>query len=124
MTARPARPTPSLAWRTRSLFRSLSDAAMRLRPGSGIFHEFLGFLELGLIELAALFRRLQHVPPGGEEMQRDTEITQNFLAVWKDAVKEHNEAVFHTRPGPAQRLAEIDLAAAVAGHILDQQHTI
>src|SRR5579862_2286071 len=106
------------------LFRRLRDAAMRLRPGGGILHEFFHFLELALVELAALLGDFQHVPPGGERVQRDTEVFQYFFALGKDVIEKEHKDMVDDRAGAAQRLAEIDLAAAVGGHILDQKHAV
>ena len=61
------------------LFRRLRGAAMRLRPAGRILHEFFHFRRLALVEPAALLRHLQHVPPGGERMQRDAEIARGFF---------------------------------------------
>src|SRR5271168_1623552 len=104
--------------------RRNGDTTMRLRPRRGILHEFFDLLELFLIELAALLRHAQHVPPGGERVQRDTEVAEDFFAVGKDVVEEDNENVVDRRAGSAQCFAEIDLAAAIAGHVLDQEHAV
>ena len=57
-------------------------------------------------------------------MQGDAEIAEDFPALGKNVVEEEHEAVLDRGAGLAQRLAEIDLAAAVGGHVLDQEHAL
>src|SRR5580704_5392655 len=104
--------------------RRLRGAAMRLRPAGGIFHELLDFFEPVLVELAALLGHFQNIPPGGERMQGDAQIPEDLFALGKDVVEEEHEDMLDHGAGLAQRLTEIDLAAAVGSHVLDQQHTV
>src|SRR5579872_1602023 len=119
-----ARPLRGLRNDEERSLRRLGGAAMRLRPRGRILHELFHFPELAFVELAALLRRLEHVPPGGERVQGDAEIAQDFFAFGKDVVEEEDEAVLDHGAGLAQRLAEIDLAAPVGGHVFDQQHAV
>src|SRR5262245_66172116 len=57
-------------------------------------------------------------------MQGDAEISQNFPPLGKDVVEENDKRMLDLRSGLAKRIAEIHLAAAVAGHVLDQQHPL
>src|SRR5215831_15709381 len=104
--------------------RGVSDAAMGLRPARRVMHEFFDLGELCGIELAARLGDRKHVPPGRQRVQRHAEIAQDFPRLGKNVVEEENQRVLDLGPGLAQRGAEIDLAAAVAGHVLDQQHAL
>src|SRR5262245_2063669 len=94
------------------LLGSLGDAAVRLRPARGVVQELLDFVELDRIELAAGLGEFEHVPPRGEMVQRDAEVAQDILALGIDVVKEDHEDMLDRRARLAQRVAEIDLAAA------------
>src|ERR1051326_2220617 len=83
---------------TKSLRRD-GDAAVRLGPAGRVLHEFFHFLELALVEPAALFRHFQHVPPSGERMQGDTELAEDFFALGKDVVEEEHEDVLDDGAG-------------------------
>src|SRR6478672_2448415 len=97
---------------------------MCLRPAGGVAEELLDLGELDRIELAAGLGELQHVPPGAKMVQLDVEVGEDFFAVGIDAVIENHEDMLDGGAGRAQRVAEIDLAAAVGGEVLDQQHTL
>src|SRR6476659_1335045 len=75
------------------LFGGLRDAAVRLRPAGRVAQEFLDLVELDRIELSAGLGELQHVPPGAEMMQLDSEIGEDFLALRIDAVIEDDKDV-------------------------------
>ena len=49
---------------------------------------------------------------------------EDLLALGIDAVEEDHEDVLDGGAGVAQRVAEVDLAAAVGGQVLDQQHAL
>src|SRR5579864_4780315 len=105
-TSRP----PTLPSPTRGegkLLRRLRDAAVGLRPAGRVLHEFFDFLELALVEFAALLGHIKHVPPGGERVQGDTEIAEDFFTLGKDVVEEEHEDVVDGSAGGAQRFAEI-----------------
>src|SRR5580704_17890721 len=106
------------------LLRRLGDAAVRLRPRRRIVHELFDFRESGFVEFAALLGDRQHVPPGGERMQRHAEIAENLFAFGKDVVEEEHKDVLDHGAGVAKRLAEIDLAAPVGGHVLDEEDAL
>src|SRR5215831_3288819 len=57
-------------------------------------------------------------------MQGDAKLAQDLLSLRKNVVEEKHEYVFDNRAGLAQRLTEVYLAAAVSGHVLDQEHAI
>src|SRR5262249_19938391 len=94
---------------SRASLRRLGDAAMRLRPAGRVLHEAFDFLELVLVELAALLGDGEDIPPGRQRMQRDAEIGEDLFAFGKDVVEEEHEHMLDHRPGFAQRQAEIDL---------------
>src|SRR6516165_7815262 len=52
-------------------------------------------------------------------MQGDTKLAQDLLSLRKNVVEEKHEYVFDNCAGLAQHLA-----AAVSGHVLDQEHAI
>src|SRR5215217_9259036 len=97
---------------------------MRPRPASRIAHESLSVGELALLELAARFRNGQHIPPGREVMHGNSEVADDFFALWKNVIEEEDEGVLNLAARLAQRIAKVNLAAAVRGHILDQQHAL
>src|SRR5262249_52341183 len=106
------------------LLRRLRGAAMRFRPGSGVFHELFDLPELAFVEGAALLGRLQNVPPCGERVQRHAELAHDLLALRKDIVEEKYEDMLDHGAGLAQCLAEVHLAAPVRGHVFDQEHAV
>ena len=83
--------------------------------------EFFDLGERLLAEMLALFGDTQHVPPGCERMHLDLDLRHDFLAFGEDVVIEDHEHVVDDRPRVAQRLAEVDLGAAVGGEVLHQQ---
>src|ERR1700735_2065349 len=97
---------------------------MRFRPGGRIVHEGLDFFQLFFIEQIALFGDRKHVPPGGERVKRDAKIAKHLLAIREYVVKEKYEDMVDPGAGGTQRIAKIDLAAAIAGQVLDQQDVI
>src|SRR6185312_8161109 len=107
---------PSSPWRG-----EVRDAAVRRRPLRRLGEEIAHFLQRLGVEVFALFRNLKRVPPCRQVMQLDAEVFQMAGALGEDVVIKHHEAVLDLRAGGAQRVAEIDLAAAVRGQILDEQ---
>jgi len=97
---------------------------MGLRPAGGIVQELLDLGELHRIELAAGLGELQHIPPGAQMMQLDVKLGQDLLAVRINAVIEDDEDVLDHGASGAERIAEVDLAAAVGGQVFDQQHAL
>src|SRR5438067_10076381 len=68
-------------------------AAMIGRPLLGRLEEGARLGERLLVEVLALVRRLQRVPPGGKRVQLDAGDRQHLDALRKDAVVEDHEAV-------------------------------
>src|SRR5262249_1459944 len=99
-------------------------AAVGGGPLLGRLEEGLGFVEAALVEVLALLRRLQRIPPRGERMQLHAGRRQHLDALREDAVVEDHEAVGDLCLGPLQRLDEHQLAAAVCGEVLDQEHAL
>ncbi|CAD9227132.1 hypothetical protein BCEN4_630017 [Burkholderia cenocepacia] len=97
-------------------------AAVRGRPFGRCVQEFLDFVERLRLEVAGRLRDAQHVPPRGERVQVDVDVLQDRHAFLEDVVVEQHEAVVHRRARGAQRVDEVDLAAAVGGQVFHQQH--
>src|SRR3954454_1383866 len=97
---------------------------MGLRPARRVMHELFNLGELGGIELAARLGDRQYVPPGCKRMQRHAEIADDLPGLWGDVVEEEHQYMVDLRPGLAQCFAEIHLAAAIGGQILDQEHAL
>src|ERR1700722_17988367 len=97
---------------------------MRLRPRGRVLHELFDFLELALVEFAALLRHIENIPPGGEVVQLDAEIAEDLFALGEDVIKEEHKDVVDSRSGLPQSFAEVDLAAAVSRHVLDQKQAV
>src|SRR6202040_2477100 len=54
----------------------------------------------------------------------DVEILQDLRRIREDVIEEKDEDVIHLGPARGNAIAEIRLAAAVAGHVLYQEHTL
>src|SRR3954468_2622140 len=102
----------------------LRHTAIDFRPAGGVVQELLDLGKLGRIELAAGLGELEHVPPRAQMMQLDVEVGEDLLAIRIDAVIEDDEDVLDRGAGGPQRIAEVDLAAAVGGQVFDQQHAL
>src|SRR4029079_19080554 len=106
------------------LGRGLRHAAVRLRPAGRIVQELLDLAKLDRVELAACLGELEHVPPRAQMMQLDVEVGKDFFAVGIDAVIKDDENVLDDGAGRPQRVAEVDLTAAIRGQVLDQQDAL
>ncbi|SIT48797.1 hypothetical protein BN2475_1140009 [Paraburkholderia ribeironis] len=106
------------------LLRRRGCAAVRGRPFGRRVQEFFHFLERPGVEVLVFLRDAQHVPPRGKRMQVDVDVFQHRHAFLEDVVVEQHEAVVHRGAGRAQRVDEVDLAAAVGGQVFDQQHAL
>src|SRR6185369_11109120 len=96
-------------------------AAVRGRPWRGRVQEFLDFRDLRGGEIAAFLYDLEHVPPGREVMQLDAELAHRGARFGEDVVVEVDVDVLDYGAGFAQRLAEIDLRAAVGREVFDEE---
>src|SRR5438034_3933230 len=94
---------------------------MRRRPLRRLVQELLDFGELPRFEVAVFLHYGEYVPPGGEVMQPHVEVGEDLLRLGIDVVVEIDEHVVDYGARIAQRLAEINLGAAVGGEVLDQQ---
>src|SRR3974377_1353976 len=97
---------------------------MCFRPGRGVFHELFDLPKLAFVEGAALLGRLQTLPPRGARVQRHAELAHDLLSLRKDIVEEKYENMLDNGASLAQRLAEVHLAAAVGGHVLNQEDAL
>src|SRR3954471_1399189 len=118
MNCQTPRPTPNL------FAGRLRDTAVHFRPAVGIVHEVLDLGELGSVELPARLGDGENVPPSGEVMHGDADVADDLFAFGKNIVEEKHEGMLDLGAGLAQRIADIDLAAAARCHVLDQQHAL
>ena len=93
---------------------------MGRRPADGIVEKSADSVDGDLIKILAFFSRLQDVPPGGQEMEPDSDLLHGFQGAGKGAVEEDDENVRYFRSGVSEALDEGDLGAAVGGQVLDQ----
>src|SRR5262245_11500093 len=108
----------------RNSLRGFRHAAVRLRPAGRVVDEFLHLSQHLRLELSARPGDSQHVLPGGEGVQRDAEVAEDFLGLRINVVKENHEAVVALAARFAQRVDEVDLALAVGGEIFHQQDAL
>ncbi len=102
--------------------RQARDAAVIGRPGERLMQEALDLDESLRGQVAIPPADLEDVPPGGEVMQANAGRLERFGRIREDVVVEDGEGVGDLGAGVADRLGELDLAAAVGGQVLDQEH--
>src|SRR5689334_3841447 len=102
-----------------ALFGNL--AAMALRPAFGIVEKAPHGLDASDIQALALFGCGQHIPPCRKSVQTHADRGQARNTLREDAVMEHHHGVGNLAFGLADRLNEIELAAAVGSEVLHQQ---
>jgi tryptophan 2,3-dioxygenase len=83
--------------------------------------DFLDFRDLRRLEVGVLLHHGEHIPPGGQAVQLHADVGEDLLRLREDVVVEVHEHVVDHGARVAQRLAEVDLGAAVGGQVLDQQ---
>src|SRR5690606_13990136 len=98
-------------------------AAIRCPP-LRVVEETSHLRRYGRRKIAACFRGLYGIHPGRETMQANIHLPQPLDAFRKDPVVENHECVIHHRTRGAQRIAEGDLASAIARQILNKQDAL
>src|SRR5689334_11515967 len=85
--------SPIMTVHPRMSLRCFSGSAMRLRPTGGVVDELLDLRQHFRLELAARLRHAKDVFPRCQRMHRDARLTEDFLALRIDVVKENNETM-------------------------------
>ena len=85
------------------------------RPGDGVVEEGFDFAQGFGLEVAVFFGGGEHVPPGGEGVQLDSDFVHGGFGLGEDAVVEDDEGIGADLAGGADGVDEIDLALGVGG---------